>query len=66
MVIKRNNDNTKSLNSKVSGEQDSRVRKINAFTAYETYKRANQVITFVSIKALTKYFLLQKIRDIMP
>jgi len=62
MVIKQNNDNTKSLNSKGSSEQDSRARKIDASTAYETC--TEQLSPFGGLLGLIKFLDLIKFEEI--
>jgi len=62
MVIKQNNSNTKSLNSKGSRAYDSRARKINASTTYETC--TEQLSPFGGLLGLIKFLDLLKFEEI--
>jgi len=62
MVLKQNNHNTKSLNSKGSSEQDSRARKIDASTAYETC--TEQLSPFGGLLGFIKFLDLIKFEEI--
>ena len=62
MVIKQNNSNTKSLNSKGSRAHDSRARKINASTAYETC--TEQLSPFGGLLGLIKFLDLLELEEI--
>ena len=62
MVIKQNSNSTKSLNSKGSRAHDSRARKINASTAYETC--TEQLSPFGGLLGLIKFLDLLKFEEI--
>ena len=62
MVIKQNSNNTKSLNRKGSRAHDSRARKINASTAYETC--TEQLSPFGGLLGLIKFLDLLKFEEI--
>jgi len=62
MVKKRDNGNTKSINSKGFHEGDSRARKINAYTAYETC--TEQLSPFGGLLGLIKFIDLVKLEEI--
>jgi hypothetical protein len=62
MVKKRNNGNTKSLNSKGSKEQGVRARKINASTIYGTC--SEQLSPFGGLLGLIKFLDLVKFQEI--
>jgi hypothetical protein len=62
MVIKKNNDNMKSLNSKDSWEKGVRARKINASTDYDTC--SEQLSPFGGLLGLIKFLDLIKLKEV--
>jgi hypothetical protein len=62
MVIMKNKDNMKSLNSKDSWEKDVRARKINASTDYDTC--SEQLSPFGGLLGLIKFLDLIKLKEV--